>query len=206
MGIAITVSIARSLIVSHIEAKIPDLLTEEGFKCSDGFVRQFLDTELEWSWRTGTRAAQKVPSNWESLCEAMFLRIVHVILMRNTPSEAILNGDQTGVHVLPTGNKTWDEIGTKQVDIFGKEEKRQFTLMITTSCSGAMLPVQTIWSGKTVQSLPAAHLREPLEKDGHVWSCGGEKHWSNFQCMVDVRNQYYLPRRHHTNTSSSLVD
>lgn len=186
MGIAMTVSVARTIILSHIEAKIPELLTEDNFKCSDRFVRQLLDTELEWSWRTGTRAAQKVPENWESLCEDMFLRVVHVVLLRNTPPEAIVNADQTGITVLPTGNKTWAEIGSKQVDMFGKEEKRQFTLMIATSCAGGMLPIQTIWSGKTAQSLPAAHLRQPLEKRGHIWSCGGDKHWSNFKCMVEV--------------------
>ncbi|KAI0352862.1 hypothetical protein OH77DRAFT_1459300 [Trametes cingulata] len=193
MGIAITVSVARAIILSHIEAEIPELLTEEKFKCSDRFVRQFLDSELEWSYRTATRAAQKTPENWESLCEDMFLRIVHVVLMRKTPPEAILNGDQTGVALLPSGNKTWDEIGSKQVDMFGKEEKRQFTLMITTSCSGKILPVQTIWSGKTPASLPASKLRAPLEKDGHIWSLGGEKHWSNFPCMVEWVKKIVVP-------------
>jgi hypothetical protein len=34
------------------------------------------------------------------------------------------------------------------VDSFGKDEKQQFTLMITPICLGEFLPVQYIWAAK----------------------------------------------------------
>ncbi|KZP05470.1 hypothetical protein FIBSPDRAFT_702711, partial [Athelia psychrophila] len=109
-----------------------------------------------WSRHATTQAAQKVPKNWESQCDDTFLRVVCRVRMRDIPQEAILNGDQTGLVITPVSKKTWAPTSAKQVEGFGKEEKRQFTLMITTMASGDMLPIQSIWSGKTEQSLPSA--------------------------------------------------
>lgn len=172
--------------MGYLRSMAPELLAKRTFKCSETFVRHFLEVELGWSWRTATRAAQKTPDGWERECEDMLLRVVWEAFMDRTPAEAILNGDQTGVNLIPTGNKTWATRGAKQVNVFGKDEKRQFTLMVTTSCSGAFLPLQSIWSGKTSASLPAANLRVEAEKDGNIWSSGGDNHWSNLSCMKEV--------------------
>jgi hypothetical protein len=106
--------------------------------------------------------------------------------MQGTPAEAILNGDQTGVHLIPLGKYTWAPTGCKQVDGFGKEDKRQFTMMITTTCSGDFLPAQCIWAGKMAASLPTARARASAEADGHIFMSGGEKHWSTFACTKEV--------------------
>lgn len=56
--------------------------------------------------------------------------------MKDIPQDVILYGDQTRLVVIPVGKKTWVPTGAKQVEGFGKEEKQQFTLMITTMVSG----------------------------------------------------------------------
>ncbi|KAF8223684.1 hypothetical protein L208DRAFT_1315660, partial [Tricholoma matsutake] len=81
---------------------------------------------------------------------------------------------------------TWAPRGAKQVETFGKEEKQQFTMMSATTCSGDILPFQCIWKGLTKQSLPAARIQAEAEKEGMIFSCGGDKHWSNLACMKEV--------------------
>lgn len=191
VGLPVSHTMARAVIQGHLRVFAPQILDNAHFKCSDRFIRCFLHDELRWSRRTVTRAMQKVPDNWEDKCEDAFLRIAYQALMQGTPAEAILNGDQTGVHPIPLGKYTWAPTGCKQVDGFGKEDKRQFTVLITTTCSGDFLPAQCIWAGKTAASLPTARARESAEADGHIFTSGGEKHWSTFACMKEVRFTFF---------------
>ena len=85
---------------------------------------------MGWSYRTGTNAAQKVPNDWDSLCLGLALQTAHSIHTFNIPPQLVINADQTGVVVIPTGTKTWAPIGDKQVSIIAKEEKQQYTLML----------------------------------------------------------------------------
>lgn len=147
----------------------------------------FLANQLHWSWRTPTRAAQKTPENWESLCENAFLRIVYQVMLEKIAPEAIINGDQLGIRLLPLGNKTWAPYGAKQVPVIGKDEKRQFTVMVTTTALGKILPFQCIYKGKTKKSLPSESMRHRAEMEGFIFSCGGDTHWSNLECIKEVR-------------------
>lgn len=44
--------------------------------------------------------------------------------------------------------------GVKQVLIHGKDEKRAFTAVLSGSCKGKVLPIQSVWKGATSVSLP----------------------------------------------------
>jgi hypothetical protein len=132
--------------------------------------------------------------DWENQCSDAAQRVSFTVTFANTPPEAILNGDQTGVKPIPLSKYTWAPQGAKQVDGFGKEEKRQFTLMVTTSCAGDILPMQCIWAGKTANSLPNPHARAKAEADGHIFTSGGDKHWSTFECMQEVSSYPELHR------------
>lgn len=79
-----------------IKERQPELLDRGDFFCSevsrtigqlnfqtDVFVRQpyvkeFLESTLDWSIRKGTRAAAHIPENADDVCEAAFFRIVHL--------------------------------------------------------------------------------------------------------------------------------
>jgi len=62
------------------------------------------------------------------------------------------------------GNKkTWNPVGAKQVSTVGMEEKRAFTLVLTISASGELLPMQAIFFRQTMASCShtgAAHYKE----------------------------------------------
>ncbi|KIO20705.1 hypothetical protein M407DRAFT_81310 [Tulasnella calospora MUT 4182] len=138
---------------------------------------------MQYSFRVGTRAAQKTPEDWEGKCEDAFLCAVYHIQLHNIPASLVINADQTGVSLLPMGNKTYAPRGSKQVPILGKEEKRQFTAMVASSASGLMLPIQCIWSGKTALSLPWKNVCAESESRGNRWVPGGDSHWSSLETM-----------------------
>lgn len=72
----------------------------------------------------------------------------------------ILNFDETGMMLVPTsGRATIARTGAKAVSIIGVEDKRQVTVTLGVSFSGAKLKPQLIFPGKTAKCLPDALVR-----------------------------------------------
>ncbi|KAJ3566905.1 hypothetical protein NP233_g6700 [Leucocoprinus birnbaumii] len=192
-GLPISVPMTQIMIRGYTEAMAPALI-EQGFKCSYSFTRQLLSGEMGYSYRTGTCAAQKTPKDWIAQCEEMFFRVVYYSRMNGVPPEAIVNGDQMGIVLIPVGNHTWAPKGARQVDVFGNNKKRQFTLMVMTTCTGEILPFQAIWSGKTERSLPSSQVRKPAEDAGAaIFSLGGDNHWSTLPCVQEWIRKIVVP-------------
>ncbi|KAF9509948.1 hypothetical protein BS47DRAFT_1319917 [Hydnum rufescens UP504] len=185
--------IVKLTIISTIKAKAPELLAGGKFKCSDAYVRCFLHTHLCWSMRTLTQAAHKLPDDWEKQCKDQFMCLSHYIKMFNVPAKLIINTDQTGVCLIPAGNKTWAPTGVKQVTTMAKEEKCQFTLMVASSAAGDMLPFQSIHKGKTAVSLPLAKAHARGELMGILWTAGGDTHWSSLAAMQAWVDKVLVP-------------
>lgn len=186
-GIPVSRILAQSILIGTIQAKAPQLLDGK-FKCSDNFVERFLHTYANFSPRVATHAAQKLPDDWDKQCEDAFLRIVEYVRRYNIPPELIVNADQTGLCVIPAGNKTWDKTGSKQVSTFGKDEKQQFTMLVGLAASGDVIPFQCIHKGKTSASLPSEAVRAEGERIGITWVPGGKNHWSSVETMKLVCN------------------
>ncbi|CAE6435116.1 unnamed protein product [Rhizoctonia solani] len=182
-GVLITRAIAHSAILGFIQSQPPALLQNPKFKISDSFVRRFLADHLRWSYRSTTQSSQKLPADWMAQCKDMAMRLAWNIGYHRIPAELIVNADQTGVAYLGTGDKTWELKGVKQVPAIGKGDKRQFTMMVAIAASGTMLPWQAIFKGKTNASLPSPAARHDCEAKGFCFSCGGEKSWSNLNCL-----------------------
>ena len=72
----------------------------------------------------------------------------------NVPQLNAFNADQTGVTLVPSGNeRTYDVKGGKDVSVIGSEEKRAFTACLGSAADGNILRFQSIWKGKTTNSL-----------------------------------------------------
>lgn len=128
------------------------------FRCSERFVRLYLHT-LGWSERCATRAAQKLPTNYEARLDESFLRQACIICDYGIPAELRVNTDQTQTHYQMGGKRTWNKSGEKQVMTMGMDEKRAFTLVPSISASGEVLPMQAIFQGKTDNSCPSKTAR-----------------------------------------------
>lgn len=167
------------------------------FKCSESFVRHFIDQKLQWSFRRATKAAQNTPKNAKELTMKAFLRMACTIRDEGIPAPLIINADQTQV-VLAQGTKTsYADTGAKQVDVVGQTEKRAFTLMLSVSQGGDALPFQAIYSGKDPRrSLPKASSPgyTELVKGGHRFDVSGTStYWATQSTMRSFVTHIVVP-------------
>ena len=200
-GSPISILTARATIVStilHMKPEIFEVKFKDGshFRASDNFVRKFLRCVMSWSLRQGTKAAQKLPNDWEDKCERSFFRKAYVIKEHDIPIELHINSDQTQVVYAPGNRMTWSPIGAKQVAIVGVDEKRAFTLMVSVAADGTLLPFQAIYMGSTKASLPnpAATNYSDLQQAGFKLEASGTKtYWSNQMTMKSFVNTALVP-------------
>ena len=83
------------------------------FKASDLFMRAWLHNTMGWSRRKATRAAQKLPENWEDQCEKSAKRKAYLIKEYDIPAELYANSDQTQ-RLYAAGDKlTYAETGAR---------------------------------------------------------------------------------------------
>jgi hypothetical protein len=131
----------------------PEALTAQ-FQCSENFVRSLLQSKMNWSPRVGTRSAAKLPDDADEQCERTLFRICYALHWNQIPPELLINIDQQGMYVLPNCSTTWETVGTKQIDVIAKDEKRAYTILVGSTPTGDILPFQAFWGGKTAGSLP----------------------------------------------------
>jgi len=84
----------------------------------------------------------------------MAFRVAALYLMHSVPDCVVVNSDQTGVHLKPFLERTYEVKGAKQVLSLGKEDKRQFTVLGSVTVDGVLLPLQVVFQGKTGRVLP----------------------------------------------------
>lgn len=84
------------------------------------------------------------------------------------------------------GKRTWNKSGERQITTMGMDEKRAFTLVPSISATGELLPMQTIFHGKTSVSCPSKSARryKEAERLGFKFepSCSGT-YWSTQATM-----------------------
>jgi hypothetical protein len=66
-----------------------------------------------------------------------------------------VSSDQTKVHLIPNGDKrTWESKGTKRVQVLGFEDKKQLTMVVSSSVIKDLLPPQIVLTSSTPRTLP----------------------------------------------------
>ena len=129
---------------------------DSNFQVSNSFVRGWLHSTLDWTFRKATRAAQKMPGNWEDLCKKSFFCKAYTIKEHDIPAELYVNSDQTQVMYAPGNKMMWADTGAKQVSLTNTDGKCTFKVMVSVSNDGTLLPFQAIYQGKTMRSCPAS--------------------------------------------------
>ena len=162
-SITLSLVTVRAIMVAYIKHDVPELFTKtfpdgSQFRCSESFVRKYLHT-LGWSERCSTRAAQKLPDNFEQILSDAFLRQACIIRDHGIPAPLRVNTDQMQTHYQMGGKRNWNKTGEKQVSTMGMDEKHAFTLVPSISASRELLPMQTIFHGQTSASCPSKQAR-----------------------------------------------
>jgi hypothetical protein len=144
---------------------------------------------MKWTNRKGTRDARHIPDNAEDLCEEAAMRYLNVVVNHNIVPDLIVNMDQQGVVVLLGNDHTYDEKGSKQVNIAARDERRAFTLCVASTPSGILLPFQQVWSGsKADRVLPTKAQRASAEAKGiHITVAQSEKKTSHFSTLTTMK-------------------
>lgn len=101
--------------------------------------------------RKGTKAARKLPIDFEDIKTDFHGRISSKIDEYQIPSALVVNWDQTGLNMVPVSQWTLEKEGEKQVPIYGLDDKRQITALLAISAAGDCLPPQLLYKGKTDQ-------------------------------------------------------
>jgi hypothetical protein len=184
--------------IIKMKPEILDLTFHDGsrFRASDTFVRTWLGSAMEWSQRKATRAARKIPDDWEDKCEKSFFRKAYQIKEHDIPASLYVNSDQTNAVYAPGDKMTWAERGSKQVTLVGSEEKRAFTVMVSVTSDGKLLPFQAIYQGKSKMSCPsskARYLTEAKAAGIQFEYSGTTTYWSNQQMMQSFVNKILAP-------------
>ena len=68
--------------------------------------------------------------------------------------ELIVNFDQTRISYVPASSYTMEKEGATRVEVTGKDDRRQITLVFAGSLTGDFLPPQVIYEWKTKCCLP----------------------------------------------------
>jgi hypothetical protein len=200
-GIAMDTNRARGIIVAHLQFRAPEVFAKRAkdgsyFRCTDSWVKKFLHENLRWTFRRATRAAQKLPANLDHVLRENFLRLA--LTFRNGVIEHavfFVNADQTYFHMQPTSTSTFEEVGSKQVSVLGKEEKRAATMLVAATPKG-LLPMHLIYGGKTKASLPrkgCIGLQEALDLGFLIDFSGTDSYWSTFELMCKWVDRILAP-------------
>jgi len=172
-----------------VKANEPGLLKEHGghLVLTEDWARHLLKS-MEWVKRKGTTG--KVEPSDKFLEEEKFSyqrEISKVVTDNDIPLDLVLNLDQTPLSYVSPGKYTFCLKGSKTVPIKGVDDKRQITATFTVSASGAFLPIQLIYQGKTKRCLP----KFQFPKEFHVTYT--KNHWSNFEKCVDLFQRIIFP-------------
>lgn len=130
----------------------------------------------------------KIPqSQYEELREVFLADIAAEVVMKDIPREMIFNWDQTGLSIIPTGNRTMEREGAKVVSIAHADDKRQITAVLAVTATGEYLAPQLLYKGKTERCHPQVQFPEGWD----VWHT--ENHWSNEDSMKRYIKKVVIP-------------
>ena len=96
----------------------------------------------------------------------MAKRLGILVYTHNIPPALVVNADQTGWKLAPSRGCTLAKKGVREVSVYGKDDKRQVTLLPACSAAGDVLPLQLIFKGKKQKSLPPMAVRIQPQYDG----------------------------------------
>lgn len=111
------------------------------------------------------------------------------VLMKDIPENLIINWDQTGLSIVPTGDWTMEKEGTQAVPIAHSNDKRQLTAVLAITAGDNNLPAQLLYQGKT----PKCHPEMLFPEGWDVWH--SENHWSNESTMKRYIDKIIVPKR-----------
>ena len=76
-------------------------------------------------------------------------QIARMVKLKEMPDSLIINLNQTGIKLVPTGDWTMAAQGSRRIEVAGLDDKCQITATFAASLDGTFLPMQLLYQGKT---------------------------------------------------------
>ena len=137
--------------------------------------------------RKCSNAGKITVSEFDEVKDVFLADVAAEVVMRDIPSDLVLNWDQTGLSIIPTGNWTMHEAGAKVVSIAHADDKRQITAVLAASAKGDYLCPQLLYKGKT----PRCHPTIEFPTGWDIWH--SHNHWSNEDTMKRYIEKIIIP-------------
>jgi hypothetical protein len=99
------------------------------------------------------------------MCLCVFLHIAYGIKGEDILSKLFFNSDQTQVVYAQGSKLTWIKTGSQQATIIGDDEKRAFTIVVSVSKSGELLPFQVIYPGYSTKTCSSTSAKDYAATD-----------------------------------------
>ena len=131
--------------------------------------------------RKGTKGVKHLPADSDSIKEEYVNKVNNIIKEHNIPDSLVINSDQTGCQLVP-------QQGSQQVSITRLDDKRQITLLLPNTKSGALIPPQVTYPGNT-DRCPPKGVTFPDNWD----VTQTEYHWSNEETMIQFVDNVIIP-------------
>ncbi|KAF9792307.1 hypothetical protein BJ322DRAFT_1016130 [Thelephora terrestris] len=126
-----------AIILAIIAAKAPNIFNVTVSQMVHGnyIWDHFQCWERKWGGHNVNQLVwgKKTPENITGILTDAALCLTSTISQFHIPKFLIVNSDQTGAQYSAGGQETYAPIGSKQVDVIGKDEKLSFTLMRSAS-------------------------------------------------------------------------
>jgi len=149
---SLTIAIGTGITMK--DSKFASLHCNDNFKLSKDWAKYFMQRMGLAKRRASTKAKIDV-ENFEEIKKGFLLDVRNVMEMDEIPLDLVINFDQTAVHYVLVDNCTIAKEGSKHVEIIGKDDKRQITVVLGGTMSGDFLPVQLVYKGTTNRCLPS---------------------------------------------------
>jgi hypothetical protein len=127
----------------------------------------------------------------------MAYQVIYLMKAYNIPLALVVNNDQTCVHLIPkTKERTWENKGSKRIQVFEVENKTQITMVVSSTTNGFLLPLQIVFTGTTHRYLPPSN--EGKEKCmNSCWDLTfSENHWSTLETKKQFVHKILSPYLH----------
>ncbi len=88
-------------------------------------------------------------------------KVVYLVKAYCIPLTLVMNNNQTKIHLEPNGGeRTWEQKGSKHVQVLHLEDTKQITMTISSNVTWDLLPPQIVFIGTTSKTFPPNNQRK----------------------------------------------
>ena len=126
-------------------------------------------------------------AEYTELKEQFLANIVPEVILNDIPADFVINCDQTGLKIVPTGEWTMNLSGDKIIPVVGTDDKREITAVLAATATGKYLPLQLLFKGMTNRCHPVVTFLPGYD----IWH--SSNHWSNKNTMRRYLDTITIP-------------